>query len=102
MFFCKYNSRNKKSENSSRIFAIKNIGYQIADVNKNLIHHTKDIKVLSLTQEISLIAISASICIYVLYTNNFNIVSLIFRGGNLDSRVEQSQIIFLINESIVS
>ena len=72
--------------------------YQIADVNKNLIHHTKDIKVLSLTQEISLIAISDSICIYVLYTNNFNIVSLIFRGGNLDSRVEQSQIIFLINE----
>lgn len=75
--------------------------YQIANVNKNLIHHTKDIKVLSLTKEISLITISASICLYVLYTNNFNIVSLIFRGGNLDSRVDQSQIMFLINENFL-
>lgn len=51
---------------------------------------------ISLRKELTLVLISASVCCYYLYVNNFNIMSLLFRGGDFVNRVEQSQIADLI------
>lgn len=51
-------------------------------------------------KELLLILISASVCCYYLYINNFNIVSLMFRGGVTD-RVNQGQIAALVTDNFL-
>ena len=51
---------------------------------------------LSIKKELLMICISLAICSYVLYINNFNIFSLLFRSG--DNRIVQSQTSWLIVE----
>lgn len=47
-------------------------------------------------KEFLLIFISASVCCYYLYINNFSIMSLLFRGGAFVDRINQGQITGLI------
>lgn len=47
-------------------------------------------------KELLLILISASVCCYYLYINNFSIMSLLFRGGDFVDRVNQGQIEVLV------
>lgn len=47
-------------------------------------------------KELLLLLISASVCCYYLYINNFSIMSLLFRGGDFVDRINQSQITGLI------
>lgn len=47
-------------------------------------------------KELLLMLISASVCCYYLYVNNFNIMSLMFRGGEFIDRVNQGQIAGLV------
>lgn len=66
------------------------------------VHETKlKNKSISFTKELLLLTISGLICLYVLYINHFNIVTLLFRGSEAGSRVSQSQIAFLITENFL-
>ena len=51
---------------------------------------------LSTKKELLMICLSTAICFYVLYINNFNLLSLLFRSG--DNRIVQSQTSWLIVE----
>lgn len=58
-------------------------------------------KKLGFKQEILLLCISISICSYYLYLNNFNIFSLLFRGGEFVERVNTSQMVGLVSDNFL-
>ena len=53
------------------------------------------------SKELFLMFISFSVCCYYLYLNNFNLISLFFRGGEFVDRVNQSQIVGLIVNNFI-
>ena len=69
--------------------------YKIFVIKKQTKNNITSLK-LSTYKELLFVFISLSICIYVLYINNFNLISLLFRSG--DNRIEQSQTSWLIVE----
>ena len=65
---------------------------------RNRCEHVKleNVTAIKANKELLLILISASVCCYYLYINNFNIISLMFRGGEFTDRVNQGQIASMV------